>query len=65
MLIKNVSELTSKGNMRGRKVILKIVEETLEKVNYFTILKELVRLEKTDSRSETLSSIWINLGIFI
>lgn len=46
MLIKNASELTSKGNAGGRKVILKIVEETLEKVNYFIILKELVHLEK-------------------
>jgi len=46
MLIKNTSELTSKGNVEGRKIVLKIVEEALEKVNYFNIIKETVQLEK-------------------
>ncbi|MGQ9781205.1 MAG: glycerate kinase type-2 family protein [Nitrososphaeria archaeon] len=44
MLIENMDQLTSKGNKKGRKIVLDVVKETLEKVNYHDIIKDIMQL---------------------
>jgi len=44
MIIENIDELTSRGNKKGRRIVLELVEETLNQVNYYNIVKEVTKL---------------------
>ncbi|MEM3403079.1 MAG: DUF4147 domain-containing protein [Nitrososphaeria archaeon] len=44
MIIENIDELTSKGKKKERKILLELVEETLNQVNYYNIIKEVAKL---------------------
>lgn len=45
MVIRNWSELTTKGNVQGREIVLKIIDYALEEVNSFNLVKEQVKLD--------------------
>ena len=45
MIIRNWHELTSKGNIHGRDLVLKIIEGALEQVNFYNLIKEQVKLK--------------------
>ena len=44
MIIQNSDELTSKGNIRGRETVLKIIDGALEQVNSYDLIMEQVKL---------------------
>jgi glycerate 2-kinase len=44
MIIRNWDELTSKGNVQGREIVLKIIEHALEDVNSFYLVKKNVKV---------------------
>src|SRR5208282_3335499 len=45
MVIRNWNELTSKGNVQGREIVLKIIDYALEQVNSFSLVKEQVKID--------------------
>lgn len=45
VIIKNVEELLSHGNVSGRKIVLDVIEHSLKEVNSYVLTKKLVRLE--------------------
>ena len=45
MIIRNWDELTSKGNVQGREIVLKIIEYALEDVNSFNLVKKQVKVD--------------------
>lgn len=45
MLIKNRTELTSKGFIKGRKILLDLAEQTFKEINYYNIIKKITKLE--------------------
>lgn len=44
MIIRNWHELTSKGNVQGREIVLEVMEYALEQVNSYNLLKEQINL---------------------
>jgi glycerate 2-kinase len=44
MIIRNWDELTSKGNLQGREIVLKIIEQALEDVNSFNLVKRQIKV---------------------
>ena len=45
MIIKNKEELLSKDLKEGRGIILRIIERTIREMNYYTIIKKILRVE--------------------
>jgi glycerate-2-kinase len=45
MIIRNWNELTSRGNIQGREIVLKIIEYALENVNSFNLVKKQVKID--------------------
>jgi glycerate 2-kinase len=50
MIIRNWDELTSKGNLRGREIVLKIIEQALEDVNSFNLVKRQIKVWRDELR---------------
>ena len=44
MPIDNIRELKSKGNKKGREIVLDVIEETLDKMNYYNVVREITEL---------------------
>lgn len=61
MLIKNKTELVSKGFIKGRKILLDLVEQALEEINYYNIIKEITKLEENVL---TIKNLKLNLTEF-
>lgn len=59
MIIKNMPELLSHGNLEGRKIALDVIDYALQKIDSYVLTKKLVRLEgdilKVDSIAFNLS----------
>lgn len=45
MIIKNSSDLSAKGNVQGRRVVLDIAENALQQVNSYNLIRQFVKLE--------------------
>ncbi len=45
MIIKNSSDLLSKGNIHGRRVVFDIAENALQQVNSYNLIRQFVKLE--------------------
>jgi glycerate 2-kinase len=45
MIIRNWHKLTSKGNIQGREIVLKVIELALEQVNSYNLVKEQIKLD--------------------
>jgi glycerate-2-kinase len=57
MIIRNTEELTSKGNIEGRKIVLDIIEHALEHVDSYNLISNLVQLRN----GLTIGSLSYNL----
>jgi len=44
-IIKNSSDLSAKGNVQGRRVVLDIAENALQQVNSYNLIRQFVKLE--------------------
>lgn len=55
MIIRNGPELTSKGNISGRKVVINVIENALEQVNSYNLVKNLVTVSQKDLRMGSLA----------
>jgi len=45
LIIGNTNELISKGNSSGRKIILDIIESAIEHANFYSLLRERIRID--------------------
>jgi hydroxypyruvate reductase/glycerate 2-kinase len=55
MIIRNGPELTSKGNISGRKAVINVIENALEQVNSYNLVKNLVTVSQKDLRMGSLA----------